>query len=232
MLARLKQVLPNHPVPLRVLRGPFRGARVVMNPRHSLRKVFGLYEHELNGWLRQALPRVSRVLDVGANDGYFAFGCAAAFTRRGVKGEVTCFEPQSRHVELLREGIAAQPSLDVRFEIVPAFAGREVGGGVTTLDALPRNARRNTLIKIDVEGAELDVIDGARSWMDGSNLFVIEVHAERYLDELQRTFKGHGLSLVQVNQRPLPLLGREDRDEANWWLVSDLGAKGGGATVR
>jgi len=27
-----------------------------------------------------------------------------------------------------------------------------------------------------------------------------------------------------VNQRPLPVLGREMRPENNWWLVSDLGA--------
>ena len=37
-------------------------------------------------------------------------------------------------------------------------------------------------------------------------------------------FAAHGLNLSQVNQRPLPILGREHRDEANWWLVSDLGA--------
>jgi hypothetical protein len=61
----------------RIWRGPFRSARIVMNPRNSLRKIFGLYEHELNDWLEQALRWVSRVVDVGANDGYFTFGSAA-----------------------------------------------------------------------------------------------------------------------------------------------------------
>ena len=51
----LKSLLPDKPVPTRVLRGPFRGARIVMNRRESLRKIFGLYEHELNGWLNEAL---------------------------------------------------------------------------------------------------------------------------------------------------------------------------------
>jgi hypothetical protein len=53
---------------------------------------------------------------------------------------------------------------------------------------------------------------------------VIEVHKAEYLDELKRIFAARGLNLSQVNQRPLPILGREHRDEANWWLVSDLGA--------
>ena len=47
-----------------ILSGPFRGAIILLNPCHSPRKVFGLYEHELNPWLKQSLRRVTRVLDV------------------------------------------------------------------------------------------------------------------------------------------------------------------------
>ncbi len=90
----LKLLLPDHPVPTRILRGPFRNARIVMNPRHSLRKVFGLYEHELNGWLEQVLRRVNRMLDVGANDDYFTLGSAVAFRRLGKAGEIFAFEPR------------------------------------------------------------------------------------------------------------------------------------------
>ncbi|HTE90163.1 MAG TPA: FkbM family methyltransferase, partial [Terriglobales bacterium] len=81
----------------------------------------------------------------------------------------------------------------------------------------------STLVKIDVEGAEVDVIEGGRSWLQPSNLFVIEVHQERFLDLLRDLFAERGLRLVQVDQRPLSLLGREMREEKNWWLVSDIG---------
>jgi hypothetical protein len=69
---------------MRVWRGPFRGARLIINPRASLRMVFGLYD----GRLELVLCRVSRVLRLGANKGYFTLGCAAAFRRLGVKGEI------------------------------------------------------------------------------------------------------------------------------------------------
>ena len=94
--------------------------------------------------------------------------------------------------------------------------------GITTLDALHTNDRRNTLVKIDVEGAELDVIAGARSWLEASNLFVIEVHEESFLAQLTQTFAERRHKLVQINQRSLPVIGREMRDKNNWWLVSDL----------
>ena len=101
----LKLLLPKRPMPTRIWRGPFRGACIVMNPRDSLRKILGVYEHELNPWLEQALRRVTRVLDVGANDGYFTFGCAAAFQRLGKAGEIVAFEPQDQHILKLRESL-------------------------------------------------------------------------------------------------------------------------------
>lgn len=222
MLRLIKGLLPNRAVRMRVWRGPFRGARVVMNPRSSLRKALGLYEHELNEWLDRALGRVSRVLDVGANDGYFTMGCAAAFKRLGVAGEIVAFEPQARHVDQLTAAIREQPPSATRFSIVPSMVGRQTGPGATTLDALTIPDRTNTLIKIDVEGGELEVIAGGLSWVADTNLFVIEVHKAQYLAELLAIFRERGHALLQVDQRPLPILGGDTREAANWWLVSDL----------
>jgi ribosomal protein L25 (general stress protein Ctc) len=221
-----KFFLPDHPVLTRVWRGPFRGARIVMNPRNSLRKILGLYEHELNDWIEQALHRVDRVLDVGANDGYFTFGCAAAFRRLRKQGEIIAFEPQAHHAAQLRESLAAQTDTSVQIEIVEAFAGRESRAGTITLDSVQfgsanSNDKTNTLIKIDVDGPEIDVIEGGRSWLHPSNLFMIEVHEEPFFDRLRAIFAENGLRLVQVNQRPLPVLGCEMRPQNNWWLVSE-----------
>ncbi len=81
----------------------------------------------------------------------------------------------------------------------------------------------STLVKIDVERAEVEVVEGGRTWLKPSNLFVIEVHQERFLDLLRDLFAERGLRLVRMDQRPLSLLGREMREEKNWWLVSDIG---------
>jgi tRNA G46 methylase TrmB len=107
---------------MRVWRGPFRGARIVMNPRDSLRKIFGLYEHELNDWLEAALRRVIRVVDVGANDGYFTFGCAAAFKRLGKAGEIIAIENQAQHIVKLRRSIQEQGKTNVTYQLVQAYA--------------------------------------------------------------------------------------------------------------
>lgn len=221
MFATLKSVLPNRPVPMRIWRGPLRGGRAVMNPRNSLRKVFGLYEHELNEWLESALRLTNRVIDVGANDGYFTFGCAAAFRRLQKRSEIIAFEPDAEHFRTLSESLSSQPRGRVEFRLIQSFVAANEDLDSTTLDSI-QGDRQNTLIKIDVEGAEEDVLAAATSWLKPTNYFLIEVHKEHFLESIPRLFKSNGLTLDQINQRPLKLIGREMRDEQNWWLVSRL----------
>jgi hypothetical protein len=226
-LGILKKVFPARAVPTRILRGPFHDAVLIVERRHSLRKILGLYEHELNAWLDAALRRVQRVLDVGANDGYFTFGCAAAFRRRGIAGEIIAFEPQPGHVRALQASLAIQPANATQISVAQCLVGGHIAPGMTTLDSVTwqkadAGARDNTLIKIDVEGAELEVLNGARSWLSPSNLFVIEVHEAAFLQQIVALFAVHDLPLDRIDQQPLPFLGKEQRDEDNWWLVSAL----------
>jgi hypothetical protein len=220
-------LVPHAAREVKILRGPFRGAKIWMSPRENLRKVFGLYEHELNSWLEKVLPRVDQVLDVGANNGYFAFGCAAAFRQSGRAGRIVAYEPQAEMCEELAHTMRLQPPDDATtITLKRLLVGAEVKEGQTTLDAAVSEGLlqpKNTLVKIDVEGAELDVIDGARHWLNPSNYFLMEVHHRDYLDQLRQRFAAAGITLQQVDQAPLPLLGRERRDSDNWWLVSSLG---------
>jgi hypothetical protein len=60
------------------------------------------------------------------------------------------------------------------------------------------------------------------SWLRSDNYFVIEINQESFLEMIERLFAVQGLQLNRVNQRRLPLIGREMRSEKNWWPVSAL----------
>jgi hypothetical protein len=53
-------------------------------------------------------------------------------------------------------------------------------------------------------------------------MLLIEVHKAEYLEEIARRLVAVVGPLDRVDQKALPLLGREQRDEANWWLLSRL----------
>jgi Methyltransferase FkbM domain len=210
-----------------ILRGPFRGAWLQLVVRDNIRKIVGLYEHELNDWIEKVLPRVDSVIDVGANDGYFTFGCAAAFHRSRRTASIMAFEPQAVCCQQMAATLRARPIPGISVTIEQMRVGAILTAGQTTLDEVasrdPKLTKaRRTLVKIDVEGNESDVIDGASGWLNKSNYFVIEVHREKYVQALRSRFASAGLVLDRRDQRPLPLLGAELRTASNCWLVSSL----------
>jgi len=170
-----KSVLPNHERFLPILRGPLRGGRFYANPRVSMRKVLGLYETELNPWIEKALMKADCVIDVGANDGYFTLGCAAAMRRAAKQVRITAFEPMAQHVHQIKVARAKAGYLANEIDIVPKFVGRADNGNTVTLDSIIGVAQRNELclMKIDVEGAELDVLEGARQVLTAGSPSVV-----------------------------------------------------------
>lgn len=129
-------------------------------------------------------------VDVGANFGTFSLLASRIV---GASGNVIAVEPQERLAAMIEESlmlseiqhckverVACGSASGERILLVPAddsgragffagFSGRpghaEQSVMVTTLDALLERHRGTppTLIKIDVEGSEMDVLDGAES---------------------------------------------------------------------
>lgn len=220
----LRRLLPDRPVSCRILRGPFEGARVQLNPRHSMRKILGVYEWELNDWIRRAVPRTTHLFDVGANDGYFTFGCLAAYKKAGIAGKVLGFEPDAAPCAALRE-MATQSSAP--FELIEKFVGATADAATVKLDdfiggPLGDWPATGGLIKIDVEGAELDVLLGATKLLHTDNLFVIEIHTRELLESVPALFAERRIPMELISQRKHPIFGRERRNADNWWLVSSL----------
>lgn len=228
MFSRIAKVfLPDRPVPCRILRGPFRGARMRLNPRSSLRKIFGLYEHELNGWVTAVLPKVNTLYDVGANDGYFTVGCMAWFTRSQSAARVYGFEPETVAFQALTESATPYTARGHTIELVHKFVGDWADDRTVVLDDFitgPGGPRPTTqaLVKIDVEGAEAKVLRGATRLLHTGNYFLVEIHSKQLIEETSAVFRDHGVPVELVSQRPLPILGREQRSADNWWLVSKL----------
>jgi len=218
-------ILSDNIRPCRILRGPFRGAIFLANPQHSLRYIWGLYEHELNPWLSKVIPQTELLLDVGANHGYFAFGVASNWNRSCKRGTVIAFEPQHSEVERIRQSLALNQMSKTNFTVHEKFVGKLCDDGTVTLNsvlATLSDAQRiaKTLIKVDVEGAELDVLHGASNLVKSNNFFLVEVHSATLLEQTCDFFSSLSHPIEVIHQRALPFLGRERRDIENYWVVS------------
>ena len=144
----------------------------------------GAFEPEEAEFVRQTLAGCDVFLDVGANIGFYT--CLA----RSLDKHVVAFEPLThnldflfnnilfngwRDIEVFPVGLSSLPGLATLYggstgaSVIPSWAGASTHWNRTiplsTLDILigERFAGRQILIKIDVEGHELSVLEGARS---------------------------------------------------------------------
>lgn len=220
------------PTPVTILAGPFRGARLILNPAHSKRKILGAYEHVLNPWLKSVLRHVEVVWDVGANDGYFTYGCAAAILGQGRRPHVVAFEPGMADTPSLAEQLTAPSRLwaetyaGAMFEFVPAYVGAKNDGLTVTLDAAwearPAVAGRPALVKVDVEGAEVEVLDGARRLLAAPVQWLVEVHGEHLLEPVLARLREAGRPVDVHPLRPHWLFGPEARTIPTCWVTTRL----------
>lgn len=220
------KLLRKTPQDLRILRGPFRGARMYLNPSGSKRKIFGLYEYVLNDWIARVAPGVGFVFDVGSNTGYDLYGFAHLASGGNTRPvAVIGFEPEAASFPELTEPLAWPEYSRCGIEIIEKFAGERVGDRTTTLDAAfaerPALSGKAGLIKIDVEGAEGEVLRGARTLLgDPRHHWLVEIHGRERIPEVAAAFVERSRPFLVREMKPLPLLGAEAREIETFWLTT------------
>jgi len=216
--------LSKKPVPLTVLAGPFRGANIILNPACSKRKLFGIYEHILNPWLNQVIPHIEVVWDVGANDGYFTYGCAYAIKHHHKKCHIIAFEPALDQQPALSVPATWSQYADINFEFIPLFVGATVNESTTTLEKAynerPSLHDKPSLIKVDVEGAEVEVLQGGISLLQQPHHWVVEVHGDHLLEPVLDFFAKAGRPVDVHPPKPHWLLGSESRTIKTSWVTT------------
>jgi methyltransferase FkbM-like protein len=219
----LKHVaVPSQEGVYRILFGPGRGIRIWTNPAHGgTRILLGRYEPRLMRWLRSTIRPGSTFYDVGSNHGHIAL-IAAQLVGRG--GSVYAFEPDETIRVELQRNLDLNPALKERIHVMPYAVGsiHDPATGKASIDGLLRQhsfpVGPPDALKIDVEGAECEVLDGMRLIADGAcpPMFV-ECHSRPLYD----TAKVFLTRRNQYVREAKPSLLEVSRGEFNRWIYCD-----------
>jgi methyltransferase FkbM-like protein len=220
LAAPLKEALfPAGTAPRAIRAGILRGVRMEIDFAGQTQHYLGLYERELYPSVRRLARGARTLLDVGAAEGMYSLYFLA---RSGVR-RVVAFEPSDRRAGLLRNLRLNGLEGDPRFVLRTEFVGAADGPGTVCLDSLLGEVELPCVVKVDVEGAEADVLRGAAELLRrGGTAWVIETHSaalERECLEILRE-AGHRARVVGnawwrrwiPEGRPIP---------HNRWVVSE-----------
>ena len=176
---------------VRVLGGVSRGRRLALDLSKEKAYWLGHYEPEVQRFLRETVRQGDLFFDLGAHVGFFSV-CGAVLGARAVAVEADSAnasrlqrnaELNGLPVEVVR---AAVWSEEGEVQLLPGGSAKEFravpGRGVRsiTVDALAAEHGAPTVIKLDVEGAEVDALRGASRVLSESRpVIVCEVHGNR-----------------------------------------------------
>jgi FkbM family methyltransferase len=189
--------------------GALAGWRLMIDLHEDTQVWRGVYEQELQSWLVEKVKAGAVCLDVGAAEGVFTVLMSKL---AGPTGQVFAFEPSARG-ERIQENLELNKQYSKsKVEIIHAFAGRsdapvESADGIPTvgIDQLlaARGIKHLDVVKIDVDGGELNVLEGLRSsLMQHHPHLTVEVHSPELLEGVLKFVEPLGYTMRLAEPAP------------------------------
>lgn len=225
---------------------PFIGGRIYINLKESqmmLARCLGVYETDKTQSIQEYLKPDQTFVDIGANKGDFSLLAAKMV---GSKGAVLAFEPEPDNCGWIRKSIALnnyenievfEAALGGSNEEVELFIGEKSGWhslvksqgdtdnrsiNVTkhTLDSILENSNISAvdMIKIDVEGAEMEVLHGAEQTLDNNHdlILLIDIHPHMDVDPVEvcdfLSEKGFSILNIKSPHNEIPTIDKNTKE--------------------
>jgi hypothetical protein len=187
----------------RKMRGIARGITMHVDFETQTRLYLGVYEAELHRYVRDFCGNRANCFDVGASVGYYSLLLA-----RLTGGRVAAFEGDPNAVAELEANLSLNPGLTDRIDVFPAKVGSRTdpAANVVALDDLVRHRETFVpdVIKIDTDGAEADVLAGARDLLMARRPhLIVEAHSLALEADSRALLEDAGYEIEVVDPRRL-----------------------------
>lgn len=202
-----------------ISRGLLKGLKFYVDTSNKSMRLLGLDESEIASVTREMAAQARSAADVGSNDGWYAL----YFASRPNITRVLAFDPGEQVVEAMRQNFQLNdPALLAKTTLVNAFVGNNTGqSGWVRLDDYVAHLPEPILLKIDVDGGEIDVLEGGRQLLARDCRLIVETHSTELEKGCIQRLESMGYSCRIIGNAWYRALIPEHREiEHNRWFVA------------
>ncbi len=159
--------------------GPFKGLRLSDDAHWGMSDhgtmVLGIYEQEILNELSDISPRRKTFINLGAGDGYYPLGMLVA----GLCERSYCFEISELGCAIIAKSAVANGVQD-RVAVVVGEAKPDF------YKSIPRDELSDSVVLVDIEGAEFDIMTDDVFAAFGKSILIIEIH--EFVDDIVQKY--------------------------------------------
>jgi len=200
ILSRIKQAAlsayGNTAGPRTILLGLNRGVRINLDLASDTQTYLGIAERELAPFFDDYSRDIQTAIDVGGSVGLYTL----FFLQKTPAKRVICFEPDPSCFQTIERNLELNGlRRDPRLQLIHKFAGAKDDDEFASLDSLADQLVGSCLVKIDVEGAEGDVLEGAKQLLARRDVrWIVETHTAALEQKCLAIFQqaGHAPRIV------------------------------------
>lgn len=219
MLSAIKNLLVPAGSAVRTVQfGLLKGMKMNLDLSRHTQLYLGLYEAEVTPWIQRFSRGIDTFVDVGAADGILTLYALARTDAR----QVLAFEPRSKARATLLNNMRLNGLSEAPLRLSDKMIGVNDSATETHLDALLSHIGQPCLVKIDVEGAEAHVLEGAPKLLQTPRVrWIIETHAKTLEQTCRSMLRRAGLHTEVVDNAWWRTLLPEKRPiPHNRWIVA------------
>ena len=176
LVSKIKSFLvPHGQQPRTVPVGLYRGLRLEIDLVSQTQLYLGLWERETHAFIRQASSRCLWAIDVGAGKGELCL----FLLHHSPAHRIFAFEPQQSETNVIVRNLRLNGvSSDDRCVVLAKFVGCAPTPDFISLDSLDLDRLKRGFLKIDVDGAEMDVLRSGDGLLTSAPMdIVLETHS-------------------------------------------------------
>lgn len=219
-LSKIKEFfLPRGINPSEIKIGLFKGIKFNIDFSYQSQLYFGFFEMEIYSWMKKLSTDINTAIDIGVGYGEFTL----YFLKSTNAKKIFAFDPAEETRPFLMSNLKLNDcDSDPKLTLISKFLGSSNNNHMITLDSMISEIIQPSLIKMDVDGAEVDILKGATEILKQSgSRWIIETHSKQLENDCIEILNKAGYKTIIISNAWWRIILPEQRPiKHNRWLAA------------